>query len=110
MALPSNKVVENVSLIIFLGCPSRPGSLDCRAWSLGMKDEVLMSAHDNPVINFESSRRNLIRLGAIAASALIAKQRQRPRMTFANGMTIIEIETETETETEIAAGMTIVVF
>ena len=32
-----------------------------------------MPAQENPVTSFESSRRNLIRIGAIAASALIAK-------------------------------------
>ena len=32
-----------------------------------------MPANGNPVTSFESSRRNLIRIGAIAASALIAK-------------------------------------
>jgi hypothetical protein len=41
--------------------------------SIEYKEEVLMPAQGNPVTSFESSRRNLIRIGAIAVSALIAK-------------------------------------
>jgi hypothetical protein len=66
-------------------------------------------APENPLTGLQSSRRNLIRISAIVASAIIAK------ITPAAGTTLgikigIGIGREIETEIEIETGMIPIVF
>ena len=60
-----------------------------------------MSGLENPSTGLQRSRRNLIRIGAIMASAIIAKIKLATADVFAG---MISIETETETGAETGTG------